>query len=113
MISAHVVIANGTLVEVSKDKNTDLFWALRGAGHNFGIVTSFELNTHDIPSNWTVNIFTFASDKLEAVFDLVNRFEEPFNNRPAKLALTGALVNLPEVDPDHVSYPMTLYRIFD
>lgn len=49
MIGAHVVLANGTRVHCSAIENSDLFWALRGAGSNFGIVTSFELNTFEAP----------------------------------------------------------------
>jgi FAD/FMN-containing dehydrogenase len=37
-----MVLANGTAVTVSSESNPDLFWAIRGAGHNFGIVTEFE-----------------------------------------------------------------------
>jgi FAD/FMN-containing dehydrogenase len=103
LISAHVVLANGTLVETSKTKNSDLFWAVRGAGHNFGILTSFEVNTFDIPSNWTLNQFIFAPDKLEAVFSLVNELEEPSSKRPAKLAMTGLFAKIPPVDPLNVS----------
>jgi hypothetical protein len=40
LVSARIVLANGTLLEVSKTKNSDLFWAIRGAGQNFGVVTS-------------------------------------------------------------------------
>jgi FAD/FMN-containing dehydrogenase len=42
LISARMVLANGTAVTVSSESNPDLFWAIRGAGHNFGIVTEFE-----------------------------------------------------------------------
>jgi FAD/FMN-containing dehydrogenase len=44
LISARMVLANGTAVTVSSESNPDLFWAIRGAGHNFGIVTEFEYN---------------------------------------------------------------------
>lgn len=50
---ATVVLANGTVVETSKTQNPDLFWALRGAGSNFGIVTSFKFNTFAAPSQVT------------------------------------------------------------
>lgn len=103
LVSARVVTASGELVEVSAVKNSDLFWALRGAGHNFGIMTSFEMKIYDIPSNWTAYSIVFASDKTEALFDLVNKFEEPSSNRPAKLALTAAVIKLPQIDPIDVS----------
>ncbi|MBU0946721.1 MAG: FAD-binding oxidoreductase [Proteobacteria bacterium] len=41
LLSAEVVTANGTLVTASAEENSDLFWAIRGGGGNFGIVTSF------------------------------------------------------------------------
>jgi FAD/FMN-containing dehydrogenase len=103
IVSARVVTASGELVEVAAAKNSDLFWALRGAGHNFGIMTSFEMKTYDIPGNWTVYSIVFASEKTEALFDLVNKFEEPSSNRPAKLALTAAVLKVPQIDHINVS----------
>lgn len=49
MIGAYVVLANGVHIHCSDTENPDLFWALRGAGSNFGIVTSFELETFEAP----------------------------------------------------------------
>jgi hypothetical protein len=48
LLSADVVTANGELVTASVSENTDLFWALRGGGGNFGIVTSFEFQAHPV-----------------------------------------------------------------
>lgn len=50
MLGADVVLANGTHVHCSETENADLFWALRGAGSNFGIVTSYKLKTFAAPS---------------------------------------------------------------
>lgn len=97
------MLASGELVESSRTKNADLFWALRGAGHNFGIVTSLEVKTYDIPSNWTVYSLIFPANKVEALFSLVNRFEEPTRKRPSKLVLTGVFIRIPAIDPINVS----------
>jgi len=48
LISAEVVTADGDIVHASKDQNSDLFWALKGGGGNFGIVTNFEFKCADI-----------------------------------------------------------------
>jgi FAD/FMN-containing dehydrogenase len=45
---ADVVTAEGDRVRASADENTDLFWAIRGGGGNFGVVTSFEYALHEV-----------------------------------------------------------------
>lgn len=54
LIEATVVVASGKIVKASATQNPDLFWALRGAGSSFGIVTEFKFDTFEAPDTLTV-----------------------------------------------------------
>ena len=73
LISANVVTANGERVTASADKNEDLFWALRGGGGNFGVVTSFQFRLHGLTSFFGWGPFFF---ELDAAPDVMRTFRD-------------------------------------
>jgi FAD/FMN-containing dehydrogenase len=70
LISADVVTANGEVLRASLSENPDLFWAIRGGGGNFGIVTAFEFQLHQVGpqvlSGLVVHPFADAGSVLKA-----------------------------------------------
>ena len=68
LLAANVVTADGRLLRVSGDEHSDLFWALRGGGGNFGVVTSFEFRLHAVePTILAGPILWDASDAGEVL----------------------------------------------
>lgn len=68
LISADVVTADGRFLTASEKEHEDLFWALRGGGGNFGVVTSFEYRLHPI-SDVYAGLFFFPLDRTRDVLD--------------------------------------------
>jgi FAD/FMN-containing dehydrogenase len=67
LLSVDVVTADGELLTASASENAELFWAMRGAGHNFGVATSFEYRLHPLGTvlgGMTIHPFGRATDVL-------------------------------------------------
>ena len=75
LLSARVVLADGSVVVASESENSDLFWGLRGGGGNFGVATSFEFQAHpvgpEILAGLIVHPFSAAPEVLRAYRDFV------------------------------------------
>lgn len=67
LVSADVVLADGRLVTASEDQHEDLFWALRGGGGNFGVVTSFEYQLHPVDTVFGGPMFWPIDDLKETL----------------------------------------------
>lgn len=97
-------MANGTAVTVSEGSNPDLFWAMKGAGHNFGIVTSFESNIYPrLVDTWYYKIYVWKQDKLETLFDELNKFHNN-GTQPKEMAVNyGIYVIEPKISKTEAS----------
>lgn len=98
-VSMNVVLADGTLQTI--DENSDLWWAMKGAGQNFGIVTSLTSKIYDIEQyDWAIETLIFDGDKVEAVYQAANDHLSPV---PVNLINWSYWLNIPGADPDKVS----------
>ncbi|KAL2871245.1 FAD-binding oxidoreductase [Aspergillus lucknowensis] len=86
--SVRVVTPSGALLTASRTENADLFWALRGAGSNFGIVTSATYRVSDVVNNGlAMNAdFVFPASANRSFFEIMRGFDEDF---PKELGITG------------------------
>ncbi len=74
LVSVDVVLASGELVEANAKKNPDLFWAVRGGGGNFGVVTSFEYRLHKHGPEVYAGLIVYPFDEAKAVFEGYRKF---------------------------------------
>ena len=86
LLSAQVVTADGQVCTASSQQNEDLFWALRGGGGNFGVVTSFEFQLHPVNDVY-VGLFFYELDQAANLFrfyrDFINDAPEAYGCFPA------------------------------
>ncbi|MBG6240249.1 FAD/FMN-containing dehydrogenase [Mycetocola sp. CAN_C7] len=86
LLSAEVVLADGRVVTASADEEPDLFWALRGGGGNFGVVTKFRFQLHPVAEIYGGPIFFELSDGaaiLEYFVSYIRTAPREFGGFPA------------------------------
>jgi FAD/FMN-containing dehydrogenase len=70
LLSAEVVTADGQARRASAEENPDLFWAIRGGGGNFGVVTEFEFRLHEVGPMINFGMLFWTADQGRQVFEL-------------------------------------------
>jgi len=95
LIEADVVLAEGGFVTANKNQNADLFWALRGGGGNFGVVTSFVFQAHPVKMVYGGPIFWDAAN-AKAV---MRAYRDFLPEAPEELGIFVGLKTVPPVDP--------------
>lgn len=94
LLAADVVTADGKLRRVSADSEADLFWALRGGGGNFGVVTAFEFQAHPVgPDVWQL-LSIYPAGSAERV---LQSFSERMAGAPDELTAIAILWSAPEL----------------
>jgi len=80
LISAEIVTTDGNLVRASETENPDLFWGIRGGGGNFGIVTCFEFQLHQVGPQILAGLIVFPFDQAATVIRKYRDFVETIPN---------------------------------
>ncbi len=100
LLEAHVVLADGSFVKANTNENSDLFWALRGGGGNFGVVTSFLFRMHPVsiviggPTLWAI----------EDAEQVMKRYREFLPQAPEDVNGFFAFLHIPSAPmfPEHL-----------
>jgi hypothetical protein len=88
LVSAHVVLADGKHVEASHESNPDLFWAIRGGGGNFGVVTAFQYRLHPV-GNVLAGALTYPPGQIS---ELLHGFARFTASAPDEMVPLGELL---------------------
>ncbi len=92
LLEADMVLADGTFVTVNANQNAELFWAIRGGGGNFGIVTSFKFQAHPVknvfggPTFWPIEK---TNEIMEWYHQFINNAPDELNGFIATLVVPG------------------------
>ncbi|UKM65184.1 FAD-binding oxidoreductase [Flavobacteriaceae bacterium GSB9] len=92
LLEADMVLADGSFVTVNAKQNTDLFWAIRGGGGNFGIVTSFKFQAHPLktviggPTLWPIER---TEEIMEWYHAFIHNAPEELNGFIATMVIPG------------------------
>ena len=95
LLEVDMVLADGSFVTVSKDSHPDLFWAVRGGGGNFGVVTSFLFQAHPAKMVFAGPIFWDAKDAKKVMAS----YRDFIGKAPEELGLFVGLKTVPPTDP--------------
>ncbi|HEY5200993.1 MAG TPA: FAD-binding oxidoreductase [Acidothermaceae bacterium] len=95
LVSADIVTADGQQLTASADENADLFWALRGGGGNFGVVTSFEFALHELSELAVLSAFHTFDD----AHALLQRAQQMMSAHPPDEFLWTSFVRKAPVRP--------------
>jgi hypothetical protein len=92
LLGAEIVTADGLVRRIGPDSDPDLFWAIRGGGAGFGVVTSFDLALHPIPEQVDLGLFFFGAERG---VDALRLAREVMTDLPPRLNLFTIAMHAP------------------
>ena len=101
LVSVDLIMADGNKLHASENENTDLFWAIRGGGGNFGVVTQFEFRLFPVGPEIVAGLIVFPFDQARQI---LNRYREFVNTAPEDLNVWVVLRKAPPLSflPENV-----------
>lgn len=101
LVSAELITADGTKLRTSETENADLFWAIRGGGGNFGVVTEFEFALHPVGPEILAGLIVFPFSQAKQVLTQYQKFVE---SAPEELNVWAVIRKAPPLPflPEHV-----------
>ena len=95
LLAAEMVLASGEIVRASKSENPDLFWAIRGGGGNFGVVTAYEFQLHPLQQVLGgMLIFPF-----ERAAEILRLYRDVVESAPDELTVYAGMATMPDGVP--------------
>jgi FAD/FMN-containing dehydrogenase len=92
LLSANVVTADGRMIRASENENADLFWAIRGGGGNFAVVTQFEFKLHEVGPEILAGLIVFPFNQAKQV---LTQYREFVKSAPEELNVWAILRKAP------------------
>jgi FAD/FMN-containing dehydrogenase len=101
VVSAEVVLADGTIVTAGEHENTDLYWGIRGGGGNFGVVTEFEFALHELGPIVLAGLALWPFDRAPEV---TRAWRDYADAAPDEISTACVVVTAPQEDfvPAHL-----------
>jgi FAD/FMN-containing dehydrogenase len=92
LVSANVITADGMKIRASENENTDMFWAIRGGGGNFGVVTQYEFKLHPVGPEILAGLLVFPFEQAKQV---LTQYREFVKSAPEELSVWVVLRKAP------------------
>jgi FAD/FMN-containing dehydrogenase len=108
LVSVEIVTADGSVRTASADREPDLFWAVRGAGSNFGVVTSLQFRMHPVGPEVTLVGVAYPQSEAESV---LRGWRDYLDDTPDEVSSLALLWNVPEIGgfpPELTGVPVVL-----